>query len=286
MYAHPSPKKRHEILQSEWGELERYLRKLTLEQLAHPSACSEWCVTDVVAHLAYFQNGHASRFQDALTGDSSDHSSVPAATPAGRGNEQRERNVAAFRERIGDDKIVAEWVRSMRALDEMFASLGPADWDRQIYRPGLQVWESIESHLDVNITETAVHGFDIRSRLDGDTTLSGAVVPIIVYRLPQRPFWLADIHRHLSTSPTQYRFLITDQGNHAVDILLADTVEQQFMEVGSNTVPDVSFRCDGETFVLLAYGRISTTEAQRGGRLTFEGDQDLVSTFAGRFVGG
>ena len=79
MYAHPSPKQRHEILQSEWGELERYLRKLTPEQLAHPSACSEWCVTDVVAHLAYFQNGQASRIQDALTGDSSGHSSVPAS---------------------------------------------------------------------------------------------------------------------------------------------------------------------------------------------------------------
>jgi hypothetical protein len=52
------------------------------------------------------------------------------------------------------------------------------------------------------------------------------------------------------------------------------------------TPADVTFRCDGETFVLLMYGRLRAQEAVSQGRITFEGDAELVAAFNQRFQGG
>jgi hypothetical protein len=58
------------------------------------------------------------------------------------------------------------------------------------------------------------------------------------------------------------------------------------MEAVGNTPADVTFRCDGETFILLMYGRIRAQEAVSQGKMTFEGDAALVAAFTQRFQGG
>ena len=51
-------------------------------------------------------------------------------------------------------------------------------------------------------------------------------------------------------------------------------------------MPDVTFRCDGQTYVLVMYGRLKTGSALEDGRLTFEGNAELAAGFGQRFVGG
>jgi hypothetical protein len=61
---------------------------------------------------------------------------------------------------------------------------------------------------------------------------------------------------------------------------------QQYLEAVGKTPADVTVRCDGETFVLLMYGRIRAPEAVSQGRMTFEGDAELAAAFSQRFQGG
>ena len=58
------------------------------------------------------------------------------------------------------------------------------------------------------------------------------------------------------------------------------------MEAVGKAPADVTVRCDGETFILLMYGRIRAHEAVSQGRMTFEGDAALVAAFNQRFQGG
>ena len=58
------------------------------------------------------------------------------------------------------------------------------------------------------------------------------------------------------------------------------------MEAVGKTPADVTFHCDGETFVLLMYGRLRAQEAVSQGRITFEGDTELAAAFSQRFTGG
>ena len=68
------------------------------------------------------------------------------------------------------------------------------------------------------------------------------------------------------------------------DIVVAAKGAQ--VETAGLQTPDVTFRCDGETYVLVMYGRVKAEYAMADGYLTFEGDAELASAFGKRFVGG
>ena len=52
------------------------------------------------------------------------------------------------------------------------------------------------------------------------------------------------------------------------------------MQPAGTAAPDVTFRCDTETLVLLAYERITLAAALAEGRIAVEGDRDLANQFA------
>jgi len=58
------------------------------------------------------------------------------------------------------------------------------------------------------------------------------------------------------------------------------------MEVATGSPVDVTFRCDAETFSLLAYGRLSPNSAISQGSLTNQGDQEWTDIFIRSFNGG
>jgi pimeloyl-ACP methyl ester carboxylesterase len=57
-------------------------------------------------------------------------------------------------------------------------------------------------------------------------------------------------------------------------------------EPASDMPTDVTFRCAAETYVLVMFGRLAMEAALRDGRLSFDGDPDLVAVFGRSFVGG
>ena len=81
-----------------------------------------------------------------------------------------------------------------------------------------------------------------------------------------------------------YRFEVTGIPHYRIDVILTDA--QPYLEAVGTAPADVTFRCDGETFILLMYGRIRAQEAVSQGKMTFEGDAELVAAFNQRFQGG
>jgi hypothetical protein len=82
----------------------------------------------------------------------------------------------------------------------------------------------------------------------------------------------------------RYRFVVA--------FPVARSVDLEFTRDGAQTGPavpetaDVTFRCDGETYVLVLYGRLAPEDAISDGRMAFQGDAGLTARFGPMFKGG
>jgi hypothetical protein len=83
----------------------------------------------------------------------------------------------------------------------------------------------------------------------------------------------------MQTETIRFRFELTGlvPGNH--DIVVENG--NVHMESTGETTASVTFKCDTETFVLLAYGRTSLNKAESEGRLTVQGNRKFASLISG-----
>jgi uncharacterized protein (TIGR03083 family) len=274
-----APEQHVSILQSEMRRLEAFLGTLSHEDWQRSSRCDQWTVADVVAHLTAMAQDCAPRIVRALHGDAS----PPQAPPvAGQAAAAIAHHAIAMRQRLGAD-LLPTFITAERAFHETLATIGPADWDKLCYHPQGNV--SIGWTVGAHITEHTVHGWDIQSVFDPHARLSPACLPIVVERNAQRRRWhQAPSDAARLAKAIRYRFEVTDVPHYRTDVVLTDT--QSHMEAVGKAPADVTFRCDGETFILLMYGRIRAHEALSQGKLTFEGDTALVVAFGQQFKGG
>ena len=276
------PEERMRILLAETQQLMDYLTSLPKSGWTHPTACSEWCVADVVAHLTNNSSNFAPRILRALQGDASPDDLSPrrasgTVDPIGAAH-----RTIAFRKQFGEpDAILPEFVAANRQFEDAMEMVGPKDWYNLVYRPAGP--EPISSVVDVVLAEQTVHGWDIRSQFEPTATLSPEAVPVLVERIAQRPRWWS-FRQGASPLPLRYRFEVVNPAQYSVDVVI--TGEDQYMEVASHEDPQVTFHCDGETYVMLMYGRIEPQDALAEGRVSAEGDRQLVQTFGANFIGG
>ena len=275
------PEERIRILSEETGRLENYLSGLPVEAWSLPSSCERWTVADVVAHLTLLGKNYPARINRASQGDASPDTPAHRRLASGQLDPAEEGDQAiSLRQELGD-QLLSEFIKGNQAINQALARVGPQDWDKLVYR-GVGT-EPLRNLVDVFITEQTVHGWDIRSRFDPQAGLSPDCVPIIVERIAQRPRWWS-FKEGASPLPLRYRIEVDKPAPYSVDLVV--TEEKQYLEVASDKEAQVTFRCDGETYVMLMYGRIEPGHALAVGRLAAEGDQQLVSDFAERFTGG
>ena len=275
-----SPEQRVSIHQSEARRLEEFLGTLSHEDWQRSSRCDQWTVADVVAHLTAQDQDCTARIVRALHGDASPPPQAPPT--AGQAAADIAHNAIAVRQQLGDD-LLPTFIAAQSALQETLATIGPADWDKPCYHPQGSV--SIGWLVDALINERTIHGWDILSVFDPNTRLSPSYLPVLVERNAQRRRWRKA--QSDAARPAQsicYRFEVTGVPHYRIDVILTDA--QLYMEAVGTAPADVTFRCDGETFVLLMYGRIRAHEAVSQGKMTFEGDTELVTAFNQRFQGG
>ncbi len=119
-----------------------------------------------------------------------------------------------------------------------------------------------------------MHGWDIRSRLESSAHLSPDSLPVFLERMPRlRQFQPGP----RLASPLRYRFEVSDPMPFHGDIVIeGDTVQSE--PVGADT-PDMTFRCDTETFLLLMWGRLTYEASITNGRLVADGRSALVAEF-------
>src|SRR5205809_697793 len=114
------------ILQSESTRLRQYLHTLSPHAWSQPSACAQWQIRDVVAHLI----GGAEFFADSITRGLQGDASPPAGRPpAGTSNaaaaaESIAQRAIVVREQLGD-QLLATFESTDDHLRRLLTDLGP-----------------------------------------------------------------------------------------------------------------------------------------------------------------
>lgn len=271
-----SPGDRVKLIATESDRIKQYLNTLPADAWSQPSACDAWEVRDVVAHLIGATEMYTRNISRGIRGDSSPPESLPptgAVDTASRMAANAQRAID-FRESLGE-QLLPTFVSKSDDLNQLLAGLGPQDWEKLCYHPARTI--PVQTFLNLAITELVVHEWDIRSRLEPPAHLSEKSLPAIVDLISV--FVVGRLFQPGSklTTTVRYRFELTGavQGSH--DIVVENGAAR--MEPAGTAAADVTFRCDTETFVLLAYGRIKFDTAVADGLITVEGDRDLATQF-------
>jgi len=265
------------LVKEESARIGEYLKTLSPDAWSTQSACEAWQVRDVVAHLTGAIDMFGSNVARGAAGDASPPEGFP---PAGEGdmaarlaaNAQR---AVDLRESLGDGLLTA--FNDRRAYyDDVLSRLRETDRDNPCYHPAGTI--TVETYLNLRITELIVHEWDIRSRLEPAALLSAVSLPAIIEMFPVFVVGrLFNPGSRLSIT-VRFRFELTGPASSSHDIV-AGAGEKALMEPAGQEDPQVTFSCDTQTFVLLVYGRITIEEAVAGGQIRVSGDSGLAAQF-------
>ena len=278
-----TPQERVKIAVAESARLKDYLHSLPPEAWSRPCACHDWTVQDVVAHMAWVAESYIERIHQSLQGDSGSPEGLPTpgagnAAAFAAGNAQR---AIARRERLGD-RVLADFIAQNDQLNQLMATLEPDDWNKPHYYASLGI-EPLRYRPDLWISELVMHGWDIRSRFESAASLSDASLPVLMEMLPSQLERFIFRSGSKLPTPIRYRWNLTGVGSRPCDIVVEG--DKTRAEPITTDQADASFYCGTETFVFIAFGRLTIDAAIGADRLTTEGDKELVRKYQQWFPG-
>lgn len=276
-----------DVIQAESKRLNEYLNTLSIDTLTRPSAVDGWDIGDVVAHLVFGSSGFRGFVTRGLQGDTSTPKVLwdPGATAASAAARIDELSTAR-RAELGDDQLIPTFKQTSGLVCELLDGLGPSELATTCYHLVLGV-TPIRETLKWWITELGMHSLDIRSVLEDDAHLSPEVLPAFMDFMPDVVRWS---FQGTSALPAHVRFrweVDPRQGQPPTRNDIVVHGDSAAMEPSGPAPADVTFHCDAETFALLMYGRgrLGFDSALASGRLSMEGDRELVLRFARWFPG-
>jgi uncharacterized protein (TIGR03083 family) len=277
---------RLDVLTGESTRLEQYFRTLAPEAWTRPSACAQWQVQDVVAHLVGVAEFYAGTVVRGLQGETSPpagRAPAGASTGASAAEGIAQRSIAA-RKTLGD-RLLATFAATGNHLNQTLGSLTPEQRQKPCYHPGGIV--AAQNFIELRLKELAVHEWDIRSALEPEAHLSpasfGAILATISESIASGSLRWAFWSGPPPASPVRYRFLIAGPGPTKSDLIIDGNTLR--MEDAGAAPANVTFGCDTETYILMVYGRLDLEAALASGRLRVEGNRELASAFGQWFKG-
>lgn len=272
-----SPQERIQLLKSESARLKDYLSALSTADWSSPTACEAWQVQDVVAHMTIGGEAFAGNIARGLAGDSSPPEGMPP--PASFDLASRmvvsAQTAISVRESLGDEVLTAFGARC-DDLNRVLAGIGPQDWETTCFHPAAII--PVRTYVNLRLAEIMVHEWDIRSKLEGSANLPEECLPAMVDVIGAFIVGVLFNPGSKLKTPVRYRFDLTGAVTSNHDIVVGDGKAR--MQPADNAAPDVTFHCDTETFVLLAYERITLAVALADGRISVEGDRELADQLA------
>ena len=238
----------------------------------YASACEDWNMADVVAHLIDEAITSTLTVQRALQGNTSAPIGYQPLT-----RDEHTVRVAGLREAY-DEELFPEFNVTCKSLNTLFSSLSPAEYDidaRQAERVG-----PLSLLIEKRLVELAIHGWDVRYGLERTAKLSPVAVPFL--REWVRGWYLKAFKGGdpLET-PVTYRFEPGGAATQAHDIVISG--DEVRVSGPASKDADVTFSSDEDTCILFALGRLPFARSVRRGRLSFEGDEALAAEFVGWF---
>ena len=264
------------LVGSESQELLAYLRTLGSEQWAAQSACSQWQVADVVAHLARGAAAYNAWIQRALQGNSD----PPPGRSFNTNQEEASRGIAertkANRVDMGD-KVLEGLQAECEKLQTLVGDLPTQALALAAFHPTGVI--TVRGLVRFRLAEIALHSWDIKWGLEASAGLSSECVWPLVEWLP---YWYGICFRSSGplTHPLSFTFQLTDTlapGQRLV-------VYGDRFEVEGTGPSDVTFQCSAETYVLLAMGRLSMERAVEQAQLTVSGPPETAASFQRWFL--
>ncbi|MBC8279461.1 MAG: maleylpyruvate isomerase N-terminal domain-containing protein [Chloroflexi bacterium] len=277
---------RAKLYKSESERFQEYLKNLPDEAWSRQSACDEWTVADVVAHLVGNSEFYAGTVARGLQGESAPpegrpeagtgHPSLSAAALA--------KSSIAARERLGD-KLLEAYLEKDNHLINLLTGLNAEDQAKPCYHPGSIV--PARNFVDLRFKEVILHEWDIRSAIEEKAGLSASGLASMIILIQESfasgslrwAFWAGPA----LDRPVRYRFDVKTPLPVTADIVV-DGDKFRYEETSQDTA-DVTFRCHTHIFALLMYGRMTTAEAMAAGHLAIDGDADLAAQFSQWFKG-
>ena len=268
------------------GDIHRRLSNGPAAALNGPSACSEWDVGTVAAHLA----GGAVRQREAMLRALDGEGGAPAGESARPSPDQVQQsnavNNAQLRADFGDallDNFQAEY----EALDQTLQAW--TDWS-------IGCWHrrrgtiSASSYLDLRIQELVIHDWDMRSGGAGQGDLDGDGA---VALLPASEMWYQLCFRPTAplTTPFVYRMDIGADGGAALrhDVIVTGD-SFSVVEPAAQRAAQLTIRCDAGAYLLCLYNRVDWNTAKRAGRVRVSQTADTIAHVGlrnlGRWFGG
>ena len=271
---------------SESERFQDYLKNLPDSEWSRQSACDEWTVADVVAHLVGNSEFYAGTVARGLKGDSSPPEGRPEAGtghPSISGEALAKSSVAA-RERLGD-KLLETYLEKDNHLINLLTGLGPQDQLKLCYHPGSIV--PAGNFVDLRFKEVILHEWDIRSAIEEKAGLSASGLASMMILIQESfasgslrwAFWAGTA----LDSPVRYRFDVKSPIPVTADIVVQG--DKFRYEAASEGTADVIFRCHTHIFALLMYGRMAASDAMTAGHLAVDGDAELAAKFSQWFKG-
>ena len=272
-----SPQDRVQLLKSQSARLNDYLSALTADDWSHPTACAAWQVRDVVTHMTIGGEAFAGNIARGLAGDSSPPEGMPppASFDLAARMVANARGAISNRERLGE-QLQTTFGASCDALDNLLAGIGSQDWDQPCFHPAAII--PVRTYVDLRLAEIMVHEWDIRSKFEGSVLLPEECLPAMVDVIEAFVVGVLFNPGSKLKTPVRYRFELTGAVTRKHDIVVGDGKAR--MQPAGTAAPDVTFRCGAETFVLLAYERLTFAAARADGQIVVEGDRGLADQFA------
>ena len=272
-----APQFRIQLLKSESDRVKRYLTDLSTDDWSSPTACEAWQVRDVVAHMTMAGEMFVGNISRGLANDSSPSEGMPPAGSVDVAARQvvNAQRAISVRESLGEQLLTA-FNASCDDLDKLLAGIGLQDWETPCFHPAAVI--PVRTYVDLRLAELVVHEWDIRSKLEGSAHLPEGCLPAIVDAISDFIVGVLFNPGSKLKKPVRYRFELTGAVTGKHDIVVEDGTAH--MQPADTSAPDVTFRCDTETFVLLAYQRIALAGALGDGRMVVDGDRELADQFA------
>ena len=239
------------------------------------SACDQWNMADVVAHLIDVAITFTMSIERAIGGNVSPPMGYRNLTP-----EERIQSVVSLRDAYDED-LFPEFNTACLRLNRLIVGLEPDQYALPAWHPFAIM--TVERLIELRAMELAVHGWDVRYGIDRSAAINPIAVPFLkgwVHR------WLrAGFRPRQKTDPeVRLRFVLTDTDDETYDLTVRS--EDFSLEAADQSADaDATLELDSSSYILFLIGRLPLRRSVRRGRIALQGDQALAERFPEWFAG-
>lgn len=277
---------RAKLLREESLNFQRYLADLPREAWDRQSACDQWLVKDVVAHLVGNAEFYATTVERGIQGQCDP---LPGRPPAGAGHPSvgaanTAAGAIANRERLGG-QLLATLAANTEHLLQLLLGLSPQERQKPCYHPGGMV--PAENFVDLRFKELALHQWDIRSVLEPDAEVVpgswSSMIILITESLASGSLRWAFWGGPALSQPVRYRFETPEPTPFRADIVVEG--DKFRLESPSDHPAEAEFHCNAGVLALMMSGRLAVADAVSQGKVVLQGDQGPALQFSEWFKG-